>query len=145
MTKEKTSAVVRTPDGDNREWHLIDADGQYVGRLATRIATLLMGKNRPDFTPHIDMGAYVVVLNTDKLKISGAKADQKAYFHFSGYPGGLSKTLYKDLFKKDSGEVLRRAVWGMMAKNKLRDQKIKRLKLFKSEKHPYQNKFKADK
>lgn len=142
MTKEKTAVKKRTPEGDNREWHLIDADGLYVGRLATKIATLLMGKNRVDFTPHIDMGAYVVVLNTDKLKISGAKADQKAYFHFSGYPGGLSKTLYKDLFKKDSGEVLRRAIWGMMAKNKLRDQKIKRLKLFKADKHPYQDKFK---
>lgn len=142
MTKEKTSAKKRTPEGDNREWHLIDADGQYVGRLATRIATLLMGKNRPDFTPHIDMGAFVIVLNTDKLKISGAKADQKEYFHFSGYPGGLSSTLYKDLFKKDSGEVLRRAIWGMMAKNRLRDLKIKRLKLFKAEKHPYQDKFK---
>lgn len=138
MTKEKNNS----PAGDKREWHLIDADGQYVGRIATRIAILLMGKNRPDFTPHIDMGAFVIVLNTNKLKISGAKADQKAYFHFSGYPGGLSKTLYKDLFKKDSREVLRRAVWGMMAKNKLRDQKIKRLKLFKGDKHSYQDKFK---
>lgn len=125
-----------------REWHLIDADGQYVGRLATRIAKILMGKNKADFTPHIDAGDFVVVTNTNKLKISGDKANQKMYFHFSGYPGGLSKTPYKDLFKRDSREVLRLAIMGMMAKNKLRDQKIKRLKMFKDEKHPYGDKFK---
>ena len=125
-----------------RNWHLIDASDQYVGRLATRVARILMGKHKADFTPHIDAGDFVVITNTDKLKISGDKANQKMYFHFSGYPGGLSKTSYKDLFKRDSGEVLRRAVMGMMSRNKLRDQKIKRLKLFKNEKHPYQDKFK---
>lgn len=126
-----------------RNWHLIDASDQYVGRLATRIAKILMGKDKPSFTPHIDAGDFVVVTNTGKLKISGNKANQKMYFHFSGYPGGLSKTPYKDLFKRDSREVLRLAVLGMMAKNKLRDQKIKRLKMFKDEKHPYQDKFKV--
>lgn len=125
-----------------RDWHLIDASGQYVGRLATQIAKILAGKTKPTFTPHIDAGDYAVVINTNKLKISGNKAEQKIYFHFSGYPGGLSKIPYKDLFKKDSREVLRSAVWGMMAKNKLRDQKIKRLKLFKDDKHPYADKFK---
>ena len=85
-----------------RNWHLIDASDQYVGRLATRVARILMGKHKADFTPHIDAGDFVVITNTDKLKISGDKANQKMYFHFSGYPGGLSKTSYKDLFKRDS-------------------------------------------
>jgi len=124
-----------------RNWHLIDASGQYVGRIATKIARLLMGKQKVTYTPHIDAGDYVVVLNTDKLKISGKKADQKIYFHFSGYPGGLSKTPYKDLFKKDSGQVLKNAVWGMLPKNKLRDKKIKRLKLFRGGTHPHKDKF----
>ncbi|MFH1048184.1 MAG: 50S ribosomal protein L13 [Patescibacteria group bacterium] len=124
-----------------REWYLIDAKDQYVGRLATKIAKILMGKHKPDFTPHIDAGDYVVVINTDGLKISGSKADQKSYFHFSGFPGGLSETKYKNLFKKDSGLVLKAALWGMIAKNKLRDKKIIRLKMFKNDKHPYSDKF----
>lgn len=124
-----------------RSWHLIDASGQYVGRIATKIARLLMGKQKATYTPHIDFGDYVVVINTNGLKISGKKADQKIYFHFSGYPGGLSRTPYKDLFKKDSGQVLKNAVWGMLAKNKLRNKKIKRLKLFKDENQPYKDKF----
>lgn len=128
-------------DGINREWHLIDAKDQYVGRLATKIAKILMGKHKPTFTPHIDAGDYAVVINTDGLKVSGAKADQKSYFHFSGFPGGLSETKYKTLFKKDSGLVLHAALWGMIAKNKLRDQKIKRLKMFKGALHPYGDKF----
>lgn len=130
---------------NTRNWHLIDVDGLYVGRIATRIATILMGKHKPSFVPHIDDGDYVVVINTDKIKISGDKANQKAYFHFSGYPGGLSKTIYKDAFKKDSRWVLQTAIYGMMAKNKLRDKKILRLKLFKNEKHPYADKFAGSK
>lgn len=129
-------------DAINREWHLIDAKDQYVGRLATKIAKILMGKHKVTFTPHIDAGDYVVVINTDGLKVSGNKADQKNYFHFSGYPGGLSETKYKDLFKKDSGLILKAALWGMIAKNKLRDKKILRLKMFKGDKHPYADKFK---
>lgn len=129
-------------DGVAREWYLIDAKDQYVGRLATKIAKILMGKHKATFTPHIDAGDYVVVINTDGLKISGDKADQKSYFHFSGYPGGLSDTKYKTLFKKDSGLVLHAALWGMIAKNKLRDRKILRLKMFKNDKHPYGDKFK---
>lgn len=129
-------------DGIAREWYLFDAKDQYVGRLATKIAKILMGKHKPTFTPHIDAGDYAVVINTDGLKVSGAKADQKNYFHFSGFPGGLSETKYKTLFKKDSGLVLKAALWGMIAKNKLRDQKIKRLKMFKGDKHPYGDKIK---
>lgn len=129
-------------DPIDRDWYLIDAKDQYVGRLATKIAKILMGKHKATFTPHIDAGDYAVVINTDGLKVSGNKADQKNYFHFSGYPGGLSATKYKDLFKKDSGLVLHAALWGMIAKNKLRDQKIKRLKMFKGALHPYGDKFK---
>lgn len=133
--------VARETKENERNWHLIDVSGQYVGRIATKIARLLMGKQKVAYTPHIDAGDYVVAINTDGLKISGKKADQKIYFRFSGYPGGLSRTLYKDLFKKDSGQVLKNAVWGMLAKNKLRDKKIKRLKLFRGGTHPHKDKF----
>ncbi len=132
---------MRETNGTERNWHLIDVSGQYVGRVATKIARLLMGKQKVDYTPYIDAGDYVVVVNTDKLKISGKKADQKIYFHFSGYPGGLSRIPYKDLFKRDSAQVLKNAVWGMLAKNKLREIKIKRLKLFRGGTHPYKDKF----
>lgn len=141
MISEKASSKNREKKAQ-RNWHLVDAQGQYVGRMATGIATILMGKNKPTFLPYIDAGDYVVVINTDGIKISGNKAEQKIYFHFSGYPGGLSRTPYKELFKRDSRKVLKAAVWGMMAKNKLRDQMIKRLKLFKNDKHPYADKFK---
>lgn len=129
-------------DSVNRDWYLFDAKDQYVGRLATKIAKILMGKHKATFTPHIDKGDYAVVINTDGLKVSGNKAEQKKYFHFSGFPGGLSETKYETLFKKDSGLILHAALWGMIAKNKLRDQKIKRLKMFKDGKHPYGDKFK---
>lgn len=143
MIKQKTKQLQHAEqDNNSREWHLIDAKDQYVGRLATKIAKILMGKHKPTFIPHIDAGDYAVVINTGGLKVSGNKQDQKKYFHFSGYPGGLSETKYKNLFKKNSALVLKSAVWGMMAKNKLRDQKIKRLKMFKDAKHPYEDKFK---
>lgn len=141
MVARETKENERNPLRREASWHLIDVSGQYVGRIATKIARLLMGKQKVTYTPHIDAGDYVVAINTDGLKISGKKADQKIYFHFSGYPGGLSRTPYKDLFKKDSGQVLRNAVWGMLPKNKLRDKKIKRLKLFRGGTHPHKDKF----
>ncbi len=141
--KELSHAKRDIQDNNGRKWHLIDAKDQFVGRISTRIAKILMGKHKPSFTPHIDAGDYAVVINTDGLKISGDKQNQKKYYHFSGYPGGLSETKYKNLFKRDSALVLKSAVWGMMAKNKLRDQKIKRLKMFKGGKHPYEDKLKV--
>lgn len=110
-----------------REKHELDATGQAVGRLASQIAMILRGKNRPDFSPHIDTGGYITVINMSKVKFTGKKLVQKDYFHHTMYPGGLKRTPMKKVFDKDNTEVLRRAVYGMLPKNKLRDGMMKRL------------------
>ena len=109
----------------------IDAKNQILGRLASRVASLLRGKHRPDFVPYLDMAEKIVVFNTDKLKVTGKKMKQKIYYHHSGYPGGLKQRKLEELFQKDSREVFRRAVYGMLPKNKLRKKIIKRLKIEK--------------
>jgi len=111
-----------------RETHTIDATNKILGRLATEIAVLLRGKNRSDFAPNKDIGDFVVVKNVNKIKVTGKKFEKKIYYHHSGYLGGLKETPFKKLFEKDPGEVLKRAVFGMLPKNKLRAKQIKRLK-----------------
>lgn len=108
-----------------RNVHELDLSGQILGRIATKIALLLVGKSKPYFTRHLDCGDTVIVKNFDKIKVTGKKADQKVYTRYSGYPGGLRKT---PLAKMDPREVVRRAVWGMLPKNKLRKIWISRLK-----------------
>jgi large subunit ribosomal protein L13 len=110
-----------------RSIHKIDATNQSVGRLSTKIAILLRGKNKPEFTPHIDNGDIVEVFNVDKLKFTGKKLEQKKYYRYSGYPGGLKETKMSDLFKSNPGEILRRAVREMLPPTKLRDGMMKRL------------------
>ena len=112
-----------------RATQTIDAANRPLGRLAVEIAKFLQGKHRPDFVPYKDRGDFVEVKNIKKLKLSGKKLNQKIYFHHSGYPGGLKRTPLKTLFKKNPQEVLRKAVWGMLPKNKLRSKMIKRLKI----------------
>jgi len=111
----------------NRTTHKLDAAGQSPGRLATEIAHILQGKNRPDYKPNIDMGDLVEVINAKDMKITGKKMAQKIYYRHSGHPGGLKETVLKDLFAKDPAEVLRRAVLRMLPKNKLQTQRILRL------------------
>ena len=115
-----------------RETHTIDAAGKILGRLATKISVLLRGKNKPDFAPNKDMGDIVVVENIEKIKVTGKKYDNKIYYHHTGYPGGLKEVPYKKVFERDPAEVLKRAVYGMLPKNKLRDKQIKRLKIHAS-------------
>lgn len=112
-----------------RETHKLDATGQSVGRLATQIVILLRGKNKASFQPHIDGGDNIIITNASKVKFTGKKIDQKEYYHFSGYPGGLKTKKIKDVFAKNPGEVIKRAVWNMLPKNKLRNSMIKRLKI----------------
>jgi large subunit ribosomal protein L13 len=119
------------------EWYVVDVSGKVLGRAATEIATLLMGKNRPDFTSHVDNGAGVVVVNCDKIRVTGRKASQKVYTRFSGYPGGLRKTVYEEMFKKDPKYVMRHAVKGMLPKSKLGVRMLKRLKLYTGDEHPH--------
>jgi len=112
---------------------IIDATDKILGRLASEIASILQGKNSPSFAPYKEGDTAVVVLNSDKLKISGKKMEQKKYYHHTGWPGGIKEEPLKKLFKKDSREVLKKAVWGMLPKNKLRARRIKRLKIYPGE------------
>lgn len=112
----------------DRETHTIDASGKVLGRLATQVAVLLRSKHRPDFVPYKDMGGFVIVKNVEKIKLTGKKREQKKYYHHSGYLGGLKEVPLEKIFKRDPGEILKRAVYGMLPKNKLRAKQIKRLK-----------------
>ncbi len=120
-----------------RKYHLFNANGKVLGRLATDIALVLSGKNRVDFTPNIDGGDFVVVINSDKIVVTGNKADGKIYNRFSGYPGGITSISFKDQLKKDSTKLLVAAVYGMLGKNKLRARKLKRLLVYKDNLHKH--------
>jgi len=128
-----------------RVWRLVDARGQILGRLATKIANLLIGKNKSYFVPHLDCGDYVVVINASHLKVSGKKAQQKKYYRYSGYPGGLKETTFSQQMVKDPTKVIRHAVGGMLPKNRLRDKRLARLKIFAGEEHPYKDKIQSSK
>lgn len=128
-----------------RAWHLVDMKGQILGRTATKIAKLLMGKDKPNFAPYLDGGDYVVVVNASQLKVTGKKMTQKLYRRHSGYPGGFEEVRLDRQMVKDSAKVVRHAVSGMLPKNKLRDPRLARLKVFADDKHPYQDKFKDQK
>ena len=120
-----------------RKYHLFDAKKKTLGRLATEIATVLRGKNKVDFTPHIDGGDIAVVINSDFIRVTGAKMEDKVYHYFSGYPGGVRDVKLKDKIAADSRKVIEEAVYGMLPKNKLRDKMMKRLKVYKDEKHDH--------
>ena len=114
--------------GEN--WFVVDAQGQVLGRLATRIARILIGKDKPNFTPYLDCGDHVVVINAEQIKLTGNKIDQKIYYHHSGYPGGLKEVPIRLLLQRRPEEVLREAVLGMLPKNKLRARRAKKLRVY---------------
>lgn len=121
-----------------RKWYVIDAEGMVLGRLASELAMVLSGKRKPVYTPHVDTGDYVIVLNADKIKMTGHKWDQKKYSYHTGYPGGLKQVVYKDLVVKHPTQLLRLAVKGMLPKNSLGRQMMKKLKLFTGTEHPHE-------
>jgi len=121
-----------------REWLLVDAQGKVLGRLATRIAMALRGKNKPTFTPHTDTGDFVVVVNADKVLLTGRKWDKKIYYRHTGYMGGLKSTTARQLLKKRPEDLLRYAVRGMLPKNSLGRQLLKKLKIYAGDQHPHQ-------
>lgn len=125
-----------------REWHLIDAKGQVLGRMATQISTYLMGKHKPTYSAHMDSGDYVVVINCDKVELTGKKEKQKVYYSHSGYPGGFKETSYEQLKSKQPEKVIEKAVYGMLPTNKLRSERMNRLKVFVGEDHPYKENLK---
>lgn len=119
----------------DRKYHLFDAKGKVLGRLATEVATILMGKDKVSYAPHIDGGDFVVIINTDQIEVTGNKAEDKIYHRFSGYPGGIHSINFQDQLKKDSRKVLYAAVYGMLPKNSLRDRMLTRLHLNKGAEH----------
>ncbi len=121
----------------SRRWQIVDADGKTLGRLATRLATILRGKNKPEFTPHADTGDFVVVVNAAKVHMTGKKGENKMYYRHSGYPGGLKSVSAQTLSVAKPEEILRKAVWGMLPKNKSQKKLIKRLKVYAGESHPH--------
>jgi large subunit ribosomal protein L13 len=126
------------PGEITREWYLVDAEGKTLGRLATQIADTLRGKRKPQFTPHVDTGDFVIVVNAEKIQVTGNKLDQKRYYRHSGYPGGLrSRTLRQQLDRRPT-EVLRIAVKGMLPKNRLARQQITKLKIYAGPEHPHE-------
>ena len=141
--KNTNDTVSTKIDTIKRQWYLVNVGGKTVGRVATEIATRLMGKSKPYFVRHLDCGDYVVVVNTNKLRVTGKKDVQKVYTSYSGYPGGLKREAFRDLLARKPEEIMTRAVKGMLPKNKLRDQFLKRLYVFAGSEHPYGEKLKA--
>ncbi len=132
---EKTYVIKGEPSSD---WMLVDANGQGIGRLATQIANLLLGKHKPDFTPGVKMGDFVVVINAAHLAITPKKMVTKMYYRHSGYPGGLTETSLKDMMRTYPDRVIRSAVWGMLPHNKHGRALMTRLKVYAENEHPHE-------
>ncbi len=126
------------PEDIKREWFVIDATGMTLGRLATQIATVLKGKHKPIYSPHMDTGDFVVVVNAHKVRVTGRKMDQKIYYRHSGYPGGLKEISLRDQLDRHPDRVIRFAVRGMLPKNRLGRQMIKKLKVYATPGHPHE-------
>jgi large subunit ribosomal protein L13 len=121
-----------------QKWWLVDADGRILGRMATEIADLIRGKKKPQFTSHLDTGDFVVVINAEKIKVTGRKLEQKKYYSHSLYPGGIKEVVLKDLLAKKPEEVIKKAVWGMVPKGKLGRALYKKLKVYRGPSHPHE-------
>jgi large subunit ribosomal protein L13 len=126
------------PEDIQREWFVIDAKDQTLGRLATQIAHLLRGKHKPIFSPHMDVGDFVIVINCEKIRVTGNKLEDKKYYRHSGYPGGIRSVTLRQQLEKHPDRVIRAAVRGMLPKNKLGRQMIKKLKVYAGDTHPHQ-------
>jgi len=121
-----------------QKWWLINAEGRVLGRMATEVADLIRGKRKPQFTSHLDTGDFVVIVNAEKIKVSGRKLEQKKYYSHSGYPGGIKEETLKDLLERKPEEVVKKAVWGMIPKGKLGRALYKKLKVYRGPAHPHE-------
>ena len=126
------------PGDIQREWHVIDASDVILGKLAVQAANLLRGKHKPTFAPHMDVGDFVIVVNAEKVALTGDKLTKKLMYRHSGYPGGLSATPIGELLEKDARKAIENAVWGMLPKNRLGRQVLKKLKVYSGPNHPHQ-------
>ncbi|GBD92679.1 50S ribosomal protein L13 [bacterium BMS3Abin05] len=120
-----------------QKWYVIDADGLILGRLASRVASIVRGKNKPIFTPHVDTGDNIVILNAEKVRLTGRKLDGKKYYHHSGYPGGIKEIPARKLLQEKPEEVLRHAIWGMLPHTKLGRKLLKKVKIYAGNAHPH--------
>ncbi|MEI2617101.1 MAG: 50S ribosomal protein L13 [Thermomicrobiales bacterium] len=120
-----------------RRWYIVDAEGQTLGRLSTQIATVLRGKHKPTYTPNMDVGDYVIVVNAEKVRVTGGKEEKKTYYRHSGYPGGLRQTAYKDMMSKHPERVVEKAVKGMVPRTSLGAQMLRKLKVYAGPNHPH--------
>ena len=118
-------------------WNVVDAEGWVLGRLAARAAQVLIGKNMPDFTPHADHRSGLIIINAEKIRLTGRKLDQKVYRHNTGYPGGLREISARQVFEKEPERLIREAIYGMLPKNRWRDRLAKRLKVYVGAAHPH--------
>lgn len=128
---------VATPENRQRDWYVVDAEGQTLGRLATRIADALRGKRKPEYTPHCDTGDFVVVVNAEKIAVTGDKRAQKIYYRHSGYPGGMRSRTLAEMLEKKPEDVIRLAVKGMLPRNKLARKQMLKLKIYAGAEHPH--------
>ena len=128
---------VATPERRERNWLVVDATGQTLGRLATRIADALRGKRKPEYTPHVDTGDFVIVVNAEKIAVSGNKRADKRYYRHSGYPGGLRSRTLAEMLERRPEEVIRRAVKGMLPRNRLARKQLTKLKVYAGPEHPH--------
>lgn len=141
MKKTQKTFMKRAEDV-SRDWHLVDVTDQILGRVATQIATKLIGKHKADYTPHVDAGDYVVVTNAKKVRLTRGKEQKKLYRWHTGFPGGLKERTFAELLESNPEKVIREAVKNMLPKNKLRDPRLARLKIYADSEHGYQDKFK---
>ena len=135
---QKTPLVTKEEARKNLKWYILDATGKTLGRFSSEVAKILRGKHKPDFTPHIDTGDGVIVINSDKIIVTGAKSAQKMYSTYSGYIGGLKQIVYKDLMVKHPNRIIEHAVKGMLPKTKLGKKQLKKLYIFSDDKHNLQ-------
>ena len=132
------STYMAKPKDIERQWYLVDAADKTLGRLASKIADVLRGKHKPTYTPHLDTGDFVIVINAEKIKLTGNKWDQKKYYRHSGFPGGIKEITYRKLLEKKPEFIIEKAVTGMVPHNKLGEKVIKKLKVYAGSEHPHQ-------
>lgn len=128
---------VATAETRQRDWYVVDAEGKTLGRLATQIASVLRGKRKPEYTPHVDTGDFVVVVNAAKIAVTGDKRRRKLYYRHSGYPGGLRSRTLEEMLERRPEEVIRKAVKGMMPRNRLASRQLRKLKVYAGPEHPH--------
>lgn len=137
MSANAQKTYIPDVDPNKGKWWLVDAEGLTLGRAASRMAEVLRGKHKPTFTPHLDTGDHIVVINAEKVKVSGRKFIQKKYYHYSGYPGGLKSRTLQQMLDKHPERVVEKAVWGMLPKGRLGRKIYKKLHVYAGESHPH--------